>query len=91
MAATEPDVDNLFPSVVWTVMSALRGSLNTPSPDGQVENPKLLTDPYTSEQSWLVDLGEVMRFDTDLTALEGQRLLRFDAIIDLDVVEIIAA
>jgi hypothetical protein len=91
MSIDDPDVDNLFPGMIWQVMSALRGSIATPGPGGQVSDPALLTDPWTGEQSWLIDLGEDMSYDSDLRALEDQRYLRYDAVIDCTVIEVIAA
>lgn len=91
MSAEDPDADNLFPGMVWAVMKMLRGGSYTADGISFSESPKLLTDPWDGEQSWLIDLGEDMTWDTDFRALEDQRFLRYDAVVDCSVSEVIAA
>lgn len=91
MSADDPDADNLFPGMLWTVMSVLRGTAYGAGGQNSV-TPAELTDPWTGEQSWLIDLGEEMRFETAERALDDQRnMWRFDAVIDCEVSELIAA
>lgn len=90
-SAEDPDADNLFPGLVWQVMSVLRGSAFAADGTSFSESPRKLADPWTGEQSWLIDLGEDMSWDTDFRALEDQRYLRYDAVIDCSVSEVIAA
>lgn len=77
----EPDIDNLFPGVVDAVMAAFRFSVD----------PATATDPYTGEQSTLVDIGERMNYRVTLRSLVEQAFNRYDALIGLSVLEIIRA
>ena len=88
---SDPDIENLFPGVVWQVRSVLRGGAYAAN-GSFVRTPALLTDPWTGEQSWLIDLGEEMSTETYERALNPQStLLRFDAVIECSVSEVIAA
>ena len=80
-AGDEPDIDNLFPGIVDAVMAAFRFSAD----------PATATDPYTGEQSTLVDVGERMSYKITLRSLVEQAYSRYDALVGLSVVEIIRA
>ena len=90
MSSDDPDADSLMPGMTWAVQAVLR-SAAFGAGDMITADPALLTDPWTSEQSWLVDLGENMEYELYVRALEEQRFWRYDGVIDLDVTEIIAA
>jgi hypothetical protein len=79
-AGTDPNADILFPGMLDAICSVLRVSAD----------PVLITDPWTAVQSWLVDVGERITGDTDLWALENQRLNRWDCLLTVSVVEVIA-
>jgi hypothetical protein len=90
MDTADPDAASLFPGMMWQIMKALRGA--TYAAGAQLsKTPVLLTDPWDGEQSWLIDLGEDFSWDSDFHALEPQRTLRFDGVIDCSVSEAIAA
>ena len=90
MDSEDPDIDNLFPGMLWAIQEVLRSVAY--GADSQVTaDPALLTDPWTSEQSYLIDLGEVMSYEVYERTLEPQRFLRLDGYIDLQVTEVIAA
>ena len=81
--AQQGDVNfaTLFPGMVDAIRAALRYS----------GDPVEITDPWTSEQSWLVDVGENMTYDLDLWAVENQRIERWDCMLTCSVVEVIFA
>ena len=78
---TDPEVNRLFPGMVDAVMDTLRSSAD----------PVIISDPWTGQQSELVDVGENQTWLTDLRALEPMRSERLDALIEVSVVEIISA
>ena len=78
---TDPVVNSLFPGMVDAIMAALRVA-----PD-----PALITDPWTGQQTQLVDIGERISYLTSLRALEPMRLERLDALLELTVVEVFSA
>lgn len=90
MDTADPDNENLFAGMLWQVMAALRGTAYAAGAQNSV-TPVRLSDPWTGEQSYLIDLGEDMSFDSDFRALEPQRFLRWDGVIDCSVSEVIAA
>lgn len=81
MADDDPAADSLFPAIVDAVMAALRTSQDSVT----------LTDPYTSEQSTLYDLGERMRGQIVISALADQAYNRYDALVRCQVMELIQA
>jgi len=80
-SATDPNQDILFPGMLDAIRSVLRVS-----PD-----PEVITDPWTGEQSYVVDVGEIIDGQTDLEALAPQRLNRWDALLTCPVTEIFSA
>lgn len=80
-ADDDPESDTLFPAIVDAVMYRLRTSPERP----------LVVDPYTSQQSWLVDIGEKMTYRIDLRSLTDQRYDRYDGLINLSFYEIFQA
>jgi len=80
-ASDEPDIDNLFPGIVDAVMAAFRYSAD----------PATAVDPYTEEQSTLVDIGERQSYRITLRSLVEQAYNRYDALVSLSVLEIIQA
>jgi hypothetical protein len=77
----DPASDTLFPAIVDTLMYRLRTA-----PD-----PALAVDPYTGQQSWLVDVGEVMTYRVDLRATDDQAFNRYDGLVSLTIAEIFQA
>ena len=80
-SAADPNEDTLFPGMIDAIRATLRVS------SIQV----LLTDPWDGTQSWLVDVGELLDYATDLEALSPQRLNRWDTLLTCSVVEVIFA
>lgn len=80
--AQDKQSDPLFPGMLDAVMYALRFSQ---------PNPAYLTDPNTNLTSTVYNVGEKMRYRTGIEALEDERWLRYDALITLDVWEILNA
>ena len=77
----DPNFATLFPAMIDTIRAVLRVSAD----------PVEITDQWTGEQSWLVDVGETMTYDLDLWAVEGQRIERWDCMLTCSVVEVIFA
>ena len=78
---TDPNQDTLFPGMVDRIRATLRVSAVQAK----------ITDPWTGEESWLVDVGELIDGATFLEALMPQRLNRYDTLLTCSVTEIIAA
>jgi hypothetical protein len=76
----DPNADNLFPGMLDAIMATLRVSAD----------PVEVTDPWDGTQSWIVDVGETMTYDSDLFAVAPQTLERWDALLTVPVVEVIA-
>ena len=74
--------DPRFPSIVDTVMAALRYSL---------PNPAQMSDPATGESSTIYNVGERMRYRTGVEDTADERQKRYDALISVPVWEIINA
>lgn len=79
-ANDDPQADTWFPGMLDAIMATLRVS-----PD-----PVKVTDPYTNIESWLVDVGERMSYQVSVSALESQRMYRYDGLITCLLNEIIA-
>jgi hypothetical protein len=80
-AQSDPNFATLFPGMIDAIRSVLRVSAD----------PVMVTDPWTGEQSWLVDVGETMTYDLDLWALENQRIERWDCMLTVQVTEVFSA
>jgi hypothetical protein len=74
----DPAADTWFPGMVDAVMFTLRTSPNT----AQAQ------DPYTGQYTTLVDVGENMTYRITLRALADQRYNRYDALITLELLEL---
>lgn len=74
--------DPKFPAIVDTVMMALRYSQ---------PNPYKATDPATGLTSDILNVGETLRYRTGVEATNDERWLRYDALIQCSVWEIINA
>ena len=74
----DPEADTWFPGMVDAVMFALRTS-----PD-----PADAQDPYTGQMTTLIDVGENMNYRITLRALADQRYNRYDALITLELLEL---
>ena len=74
--------DPVFPAIVDTVMLALRYSL---------PNPYQATDPATNLTSTIYNVGEDLRYRTGVEATSDERWLRYDALLQVSVWEIINA
>lgn len=74
--------DPIFPGIMDAVMAALRYSQ---------PNPAYITDPNTGLTSTIYNVGESMKYRPGLESLKDERLLRYDALISVDVWEIINA
>jgi hypothetical protein len=77
---TDPLADSLFPGMLDAIMSVLRVSTDEAR----------ITDPWTGVESALVDVGETIEWDVDLWTVATQRLGRYDALLTLPIVEVIA-
>jgi hypothetical protein len=73
--------DTAFPSIVDAIMFQLRTA----------PNPAPAIDPFTQQQSWLLDIGENMTYRIDLRAVADQRYNRYDALITVPVAEVFQA
>jgi hypothetical protein len=80
-ANDDPQADTWFPGMLEAIMSTLRVS----------QDPVQVTDPYTSISSWLVDVGERMSYQIQVSALESQRYYRYDGLISCVLNELIAS
>jgi hypothetical protein len=81
MANDDSTADISFPGMVDAIMAALRVSTDA------VE----VADPYTSATSWLIDVGEDMTYQITVRALEDQAMSRYDALLVLPIIELIAS
>lgn len=77
---TDPNQDTLFPGMIDAMRAVLRTSAN----------PVEVTDPWTGETSWVIDVGELIDYQTSLEALAPMRLNRWDTLLTCTVVEAIA-
>lgn len=79
----DPDSDILFPGMVDAIMNACRTAYPMPV---------IVTDPWTEQQSQVVNVGETMRYQVEPPhALKNQRLNRYDGLIRMPVTELIRA
>lgn len=74
----DPNADTSFPALVDFVMAVLRSS----------KNPATATDPYTGLVSELLDIGENLTYEyVPVLSTDDQRILRYDARIDVHCTE----
>jgi hypothetical protein len=77
-----PTGDVRFPTLLQAILDVLQATTM----------PTRLTDPITSEPSWLMDLGEDIVWDYDLDRTTGdQRLLRSAAVLTVPAMEMYQA
>jgi hypothetical protein len=74
----DPEADTWFPGMVDAVMLTLRTSAD----------PVPVQDPYTGFMSTLIDVGENMSYRITLRSLADQRYDRYDALITLELLEL---
>lgn len=74
----DPYADSLFPSILDTVSWTLRVSTD----------PAVITDPNDGTITQLVDVGETIDGQMNVTALAGQRMYRYDALMVIPVTEL---
>jgi hypothetical protein len=74
----DPNADTWFPGMIDAIMFTLRTS-----PD-----PAVAQDPYTGQLTTLIDVGENMSYRVTLRSLADQRYNRYDALITLELLEI---
>lgn len=77
----DPQGDSQFPGIVDAVMAVLRTSAN----------PVTVTDPWTAEQSTLIDVGENMHYHIVVNAVADQVFDRFQSLLRCQVLELIRA
>lgn len=78
-SATATDYE--FPGIVDAAMAALRTSAD----------PTVITDPYTSAQTQLVDVGETMTYQVLIAAIPSATNFRYQALICCTVTEFLQA
>lgn len=81
-SSDDPQADSIFPGIVDSVMAALRTACPMPA---------IVADPYTGAETQLVDIGEAMRGQLIVSALEDEAYLRYDAKITFPATEEIQA
>lgn len=74
----DPQADTWFPGMVDAIMLTLRTS-----PD-----PAVAQDPWTGQLTTLIDVGENMSYRITLRSLADQRYNRYDALITLELIEL---
>jgi hypothetical protein len=79
-SSDDPAGDSIFPGIVDAAMAALRTAYPMPV---------VVADPWTGAQTQIVDIGEVMRGQVIVSALEDEGYLRYDAKVSLPVQEIL--
>lgn len=78
----DPQTGPIWLGIVDAVMAAFRTAY---------PNPEIVTDPWTQARSQVADTGEKMRYKTAMSALADQAYNRFDALIVLNLTEVIQA
>lgn len=81
ITSSDPNMGIVFPGMIDAIRAALRYSAD----------PVVITDPWTGEQSQLVDVGETIQYEQDLWALLEQRTEHWDALLTCSVLEVIYA
>jgi hypothetical protein len=81
-SADDPEGDSIFPGIVDAAMAALRTAYPMPA---------IITDPYTGAQTQASNIGESMRGQIFVSALEDEGYLRYDAKLTVPVLEVIQA
>ena len=75
----DEQADSLFPGILDAISWQLRVSTD----------PAIVTDPYDGTITQLVDVGESINGQITVTALAGQRMYRYDALMVVPVLEIL--
>jgi hypothetical protein len=75
----DPQADSLFPSILDAVSWTLRVSTD----------PAVVTDPYDGTITQLVDVGEMITGQMNVSALASERMYRYDALLVVPVTEIL--
>lgn len=77
----DPNFSTLFPGMVDAIRAVLRVVPDPGEP---------LTDPWTGEQSWVVDVGETLQYDLDLWADVNMGIEKWNVQLTCPIVEVIA-
>lgn len=80
-ANDDVQADTWFPGMIDAIKDALR----------VYTDPLKTADPYTGTESYLIDIGERMTHQIAVSALEEQRMHRYDGLITCQLVELIFA
>ena len=78
---TAPNADILFTGMIAAICDALE----------YAPARTLVTDPWDGTQSWAIDIGESISYETGLFTTEPERLARYDALLTVPLTEVYAA
>lgn len=79
MQDDDPDADTLFPGMIDAIMEVLRVSPNPTS---------IQKDPWSGQESYLIDVGEDMEYEIVLRDVADQRFNRYDCLLTLTINEV---